>query len=88
MSGPATVLTGGVRLYQWTLRPLIGGHCRFTPSCSDYAIEALATHGAWRGAMLTGRRILRCNPWTSGGPDPVPPCRCAQHGSMRGGAAR
>jgi len=65
-----------VRLYQWTLRPLLGGQCRFTPSCSDYAVEALRTHGALGGAWLAGGRILRCNPWHLGGYDPVPACRC------------
>ena len=64
-----------VRTYQWTLRPFIGAHCRFEPSCSHYAIEALRTHGALRGGALSARRILRCNPWIPGGYDPVP-CPC------------
>lgn len=71
---PALLLAAPVRIYQWTVRPLIGGNCRFHPSCSDYAIEALVTHGAWRGAMLAIWRILRCNPWVAGGYDPVPQC--------------
>jgi putative membrane protein insertion efficiency factor len=62
-----------LRLYQWVLRPMLGPACRFTPSCSNYAIEALATHGAWRGAALAGHRVLRCNPWCECGHDPVPP---------------
>ncbi len=61
-----------VRLYQWTLRPFIGAHCRFEPSCSHYAIEALQRHGALAGSGLAARRVLRCNPWTHGGHDPVP----------------
>lgn len=69
-----------VRLYQWTLRPLLGQQCRFEPSCSEYAIAALDRHGALRGAALAAWRVLRCNPWTSGGFDPVPPphrpCHC------------
>jgi putative membrane protein insertion efficiency factor len=69
---PATVLAGAVRTYQLTLRGVIGGHCRFEPSCSHYAIEALHTHGALRGTALATRRILRCNPWNAGGFDPVP----------------
>ncbi|GGC53711.1 hypothetical protein GCM10011504_35080 [Siccirubricoccus deserti] len=73
MSAPAQALRGAVIAYQWTLRPFIGSHCRFHPSCSHYALEALATHGALRGAWLSGRRILRCNPWHPGGYDPVPP---------------
>jgi putative membrane protein insertion efficiency factor len=72
MSVPGTLLAAGVRLYQWTLRPVLGMNCRFEPSCSDYAIQALSAHGAWRGSRLAGRRILRCNPWFEGGFDPVP----------------
>ncbi len=62
-----------VKLYQVTLRPFMGGHCRFQPTCSDYAIEALRSHGAWRGGWLTLRRLGRCQPWGGGGWDPVPP---------------
>jgi len=58
--------------YQWTIRPVIGAHCRFWPSCSDYAIDALRQHGAVRGGALAARRVLRCNPWHEGGWDPVP----------------
>ena len=72
MTIAATALTGAVRTYQWTIRPLIGANCRFTPSCSEFAVEALAAHGALHGAVLAGRRVLRCNPWTEGGYDPVP----------------
>ncbi len=67
-----TALTGAVRAYQWTVRPIIGAHCRFEPSCSHYAIGALASHGALRGTALAARRLLRCNPWNAGGFDPVP----------------
>ncbi len=73
MSLPAEIAVGGVRVYQWTLRPFIGAHCRFEPSCSEYAVAALRTHGTVRGASLAGARILRCNPWHPGGYDPVPP---------------
>jgi uncharacterized protein len=62
-------LVGLVRLYQWTLRPLLGGHCRFIPSCSEYSILAIRKHGAWRGAWLTVWRILRCQPFCNGGID-------------------
>jgi uncharacterized protein len=72
MTPAAAVLVGAVRSYQWTLRPFIGAHCRFEPSCSCYAIEALRRHGAARGAALAARRVLRCNPWNPGGDDPVP----------------
>lgn len=69
-----------VRVYQWTLRPFIGAHCRFEPSCSAYAIEAIHIHGALRGAGLSARRVLRCNPWNEGGLDPVPAsCACRSH---------
>jgi putative membrane protein insertion efficiency factor len=58
--------------YRWCLRPLLPPACRFYPSCSDYAEEALARHGAWRGGWLTARRLCRCGPWHAGGHDPVP----------------
>jgi putative membrane protein insertion efficiency factor len=73
MSIAVAALTGAVRTYQYTLRPFIGANCRFEPSCSHYAIEALRVHGAGRGSLLAARRVLRCNPWTPGGDDPVPP---------------
>jgi putative membrane protein insertion efficiency factor len=70
---PGTLALKGVVLaYQYTLRPVLGCNCRFHPSCSEYALEALGTHGALRGSWLAGRRILRCNPWHPGGYDPVP----------------
>ena len=68
-----------VRLYQWTLRPLLGANCRFEPSCSEYAIEALRLHGPIRGAGLAAWRIVRCNPWHRGGLDPVPCCAAHSH---------
>jgi hypothetical protein len=61
-----------IRVYQYTLRPLLGTNCRFYPSCSDYAREALDRHGARRGVLLAVRRILRCHPYHPGGYDPVP----------------
>ncbi|MDP6601217.1 MAG: membrane protein insertion efficiency factor YidD [Phycisphaerales bacterium] len=61
---------GLVRLYQLTLRPLMGGHCRFQPTCSEYALDALRLYGARRGSWKTLRRILRCNPWGGCGYDP------------------
>ena len=78
MSIPATLLTWLVRLYQLLLRPFTAGSCRFTPSCSDYALGALRTHGALRGSALAAGRVLRCNPLCQGGHDPVPP-----HGQTR-----
>jgi putative membrane protein insertion efficiency factor len=79
-------LTIAIRIYQWTIRPLIGSNCRFHPSCSEYAIEALEIHGVWRGALLAGWRILRCNPWAPGGWDPVPPCPHHHNGSLAKGS--
>jgi putative membrane protein insertion efficiency factor len=67
------LLIGLVKAYQLILRPILGNNCRFTPSCSDYALEAIRNHGAIRGGYLAGRRILRCHPWHGGGSDPVPP---------------
>ena len=63
---------GMVRVYQWTIRPFIGAHCRFWPSCSEYAVEALRTHGPVHGSAMAAKRILRCNPWHEGGVDLVP----------------
>ena len=67
------VLIALLRFYQVAISPLSPPRCRFYPSCSHYAIEALRTHGALRGARLAAWRILRCNPWNHGGFDPVPP---------------
>jgi putative membrane protein insertion efficiency factor len=61
-----------VRAYQVALSPLLGGQCRYYPSCSAYAIEALQKHGALRGSWLAARRIGRCHPFRPGGFDPVP----------------
>jgi putative membrane protein insertion efficiency factor len=73
MSPAARVLSGAVRVYELTLRPVIGANCRFAPSCSAYAREALCVHGAARGSLLAAKRILSCHPWHPGGYDPVPP---------------
>ncbi|WP_295526528.1 membrane protein insertion efficiency factor YidD [uncultured Pseudacidovorax sp.] len=62
-----------VRAYRLLLSPWLGGACRFSPTCSVYAIEALQTHGAAQGSYLTLRRLARCHPWCVGGHDPVPP---------------
>jgi hypothetical protein len=66
------LLTGPIRIYQRVLSPLLGPRCRFYPSCSSYAIEAIERHGAARGSWLAVRRIARCHPLNEGGLDPVP----------------
>ncbi|TWP52842.1 membrane protein insertion efficiency factor YidD [Lentzea tibetensis] len=72
---PAKVLLLPVHLYRRFISPLLPPTCRFHPSCSAYAVEALNVHGALRGSWLTLRRLLRCGPWHPGGLDPVPPRR-------------
>jgi hypothetical protein len=67
-----TILIFLVRGYQATLSPLLPSTCRFLPSCSAYAVEALQRHGALRGTVLTIRRLARCQPFCTGGYDPVP----------------
>ena len=69
------LLVFAVRLYQVSLSLLWGPSCRFTPTCSQYAIEALERHGVWRGVALAAWRVLRCHPLARGGYDPVPPPR-------------
>ena len=66
------LLIGLVRLYQVTLSPLLGKNCRYIPTCSQYMIGAIQIHGPVRGTWLGIRRILRCNPFSKGGFDPVP----------------
>ncbi|WP_424183637.1 membrane protein insertion efficiency factor YidD [Actinokineospora sp. G85] len=72
--GPvARVLLLPVHAYRKWISPYLPPSCRFYPSCSTYAVEAITAHGALRGAWLAGRRLLRCGPWHPGGLDPVPP---------------
>lgn len=71
-----SLLIALVRFYQYVISPLIGPRCRFQPTCSQYAVEALQRHGALRGGWLTLRRLGRCHPWGDSGYDPVPPCAC------------
>ncbi|MCW5731601.1 MAG: membrane protein insertion efficiency factor YidD [Alphaproteobacteria bacterium] len=68
-----------IRGYQYFLSPLLGVNCRYAPSCSHYAIEAIERHGLLRGGWLGLRRLLRCNPWGGSGYDPVPPAERHRH---------
>lgn len=67
-----SLLIGLIRIYQWCLSPFLGASCRFYPSCSSYAIEAIDKHGALKGSYLMVLRLGRCHPWCDGGHDPVP----------------
>jgi putative membrane protein insertion efficiency factor len=69
---PRRVLMGLVQVYRYALRPVLGNRCRYLPTCSEYALEALQRHGAARGSLMGARRLLRCHPFCDGGYDPVP----------------
>ncbi len=75
----ARPLIGLVRLYRLAISPWLGGNCRYQPTCSNYAIEALQTHGALRGGWLAAKRIARCHPWGGSGYDPVPRDKMDEH---------
>lgn len=72
MSAAGMLLRGLIRAYQLILSPILPASCRFAPSCSAYAFEAVGRFGAIRGGWLAARRICRCHPWNDGGWDPVP----------------
>jgi uncharacterized protein len=72
MQAPRLAGRALVRLYRVTLSPLVGFHCRYLPTCSDYADQALAKHGLWAGGWMTLARLLRCHPWGNSGLDFVP----------------
>ena len=72
MSGIQYIVVGLIRIYQWILSPILGPTCRFEPTCSEYASEAIVAHGLMRGAWLGVRRIGRCHPLGKSGYDPVP----------------
>ena len=81
----ARCFLGLIFAYRYTLSPLIGGNCRFLPTCSEYGIDAIRTHGALAGGWLTLRRLGRCRPGCQGGYDPVPPaCDTPHPGPCRG----
>ncbi|MGX1573385.1 membrane protein insertion efficiency factor YidD [Cellulosimicrobium funkei] len=72
---PALTLIGMIRAYQSVISPMTGPTCKYYPSCSQYALTAVRRHGALRGTGLALWRLLRCNPWSLGGVDDVPPAR-------------
>lgn len=61
-----------IRFYQYAISPMMASHCRYHPTCSQYAVEAISTHGGLKGIFLTTKRLSRCHPWAEGGYDPVP----------------
>ena len=75
-----TLMIALIRIYQAIVSPLLGPRCRFYPSCSSYAEQAVRDYGAVRGAWIAIRRIARCHPWQPGGYDPVPPPAECDHG--------
>lgn len=83
----AALLSLPVHLYRLLLSPVLPPSCRFHPSCSRYALDALTVHGPFRGSWLAARRLLRCHPYHPGGHDPVPP-RPARSGPAAPGPAR
>ena len=94
MTWIARILRTFVRGYQLLARPLLPAACRYEPSCSHYALDALGRHGAIAGSWLAAKRVLRCHPWSQGGYDPVPepvprpaPDRAPRAASARRGAA-
>lgn len=81
-------LLGLIRAYRAAISPLLPRACRFYPSCSEYAGEAITTHGVWRGLTLAAARLLRCHPWCEGGVDPVPSRECVKHAPEIGRTAK
>jgi len=73
-----SILKAILRGYRYLISPMLGPNCRFYPSCSCYAEEAIELHGTLKGSYLAARRLLRCHPWHPGGFDPVPPRVCAK----------
>lgn len=76
---PAKALIGLVKFYRLAISPWLGGNCRYQPTCSTYAIEALQMHGAFRGSWLAAKRMGRCHPWGGSGYDPVPGNKADEH---------
>lgn len=68
----SSILIGFVKFYQYSISPLLGANCRYSPTCSTYSVEAIKKHGPFKGAWLSLKRIISCNPWGGSGYDPVP----------------
>ena len=85
---PARLLIGLIAAYRRFISPLLGPRCRFYPSCSAYALEAIQVHGAARGSWLAVRRLGKCHPFHPGGLDPVPPARRSTAGAVAGSGRR
>ena len=79
LHAPRLAGRGLIKLYRYTLSPLVGFHCRHLPTCSEYADEALDRYGLWAGGWMTLARLLRCHPWGTHGHDPVPDIRAERH---------
>jgi putative membrane protein insertion efficiency factor len=84
MSPLARLLSAAIGLYRRFVSPALPRHCRFEPTCSAYALEAIRVHGALHGLILAARRIARCHPFSAGGLDPVPPRRAPAGAAGRG----
>jgi len=83
MSPAAHILRGLVQVYRWALSPLLGSNCRYQPTCSAYAVEAIEAHGALRGGWIALKRVARCHPWGASGYDPVPQSSQTLRNSVR-----
>ena len=78
---PKAILLWLIKAYRYAISPWLGNRCRFMPSCSQYAFEAISYHGVVKGSYLALRRLLRCHPWCEGGVDPVPESKVANNDS-------
>lgn len=82
----AKILILLIKFYRLVISPMLGPRCRFNPTCSQYGLQAIQTHGAIKGGWLTLKRVLKCHPLSAGGDDPVPPavsCRCGDNKSHK-----
>ena len=81
LNGIRSALLGCIRIYQLAISPFIPAHCRFYPTCSHFATEAIHQHGVWAGGKLALKRLASCHPFNEGGYDPVPSCSHKTHSS-------